>query len=177
MARHTSFRFFLDPSVEQERVLSRHVGAARFAFNQALRLHKDARGVAGRRQVTYKQAWHGGQVMVADRWFASSKTCSSCGTLRKDLTLKDRVFECCECGLVMDRDLNAAVNLAAWAENHTPTVTDGVVRGVARVGDRQAAGPVKNAHRQNTPTHHDVRRRDGEGLDDVGTNPQTAPAA
>jgi putative transposase len=42
MPRHTSFRFCLDPSVEQERVLSRHVGAARFAFNQALRLHKDA---------------------------------------------------------------------------------------------------------------------------------------
>jgi putative transposase len=42
MPRHTSFRFRLDPSVEQERVLSQHVGAARFAFNQALRLHKDA---------------------------------------------------------------------------------------------------------------------------------------
>jgi len=128
------------------------------------------------RQITYKQAWRGGQVMMADMWFPSSKTCSSCGTLRKDLTLKDRVFECRECGLVVDRDLNAAVNLAAWAENHTPTVTDGAGRGVARVGDRQAAGPVTNAHRQNTPTHHDVRRRDGEGLDDVGTS-QTAPAA
>ena len=45
MPRHTSFRFCLDPSVEQEHVLSRHVGAARFAFNQALRLHKDARAV------------------------------------------------------------------------------------------------------------------------------------
>ncbi|WP_454855522.1 RNA-guided endonuclease InsQ/TnpB family protein [Promicromonospora soli] len=129
------------------------------------------------RQITYKQAWRGGQVMVADRWFPSSKTCSACGTLRKDLKLKDRTFECRECGLVMDRDLNAAVNLAAWAENHTPTVTNGVGSGVARVGDRQAAGPVKNAHRQNTPTHHDVRRRSGEGLDDVGTKPQTAPAA
>ena len=42
MPRHMSFRFRLDPSVEQERVLSQHVGAARFAFNQALRLHKDA---------------------------------------------------------------------------------------------------------------------------------------
>ena len=49
MPRHTSFRFCLDLSVEQERVLYRHVGAARFAFNQALRLHKDAR-VAARRQ-------------------------------------------------------------------------------------------------------------------------------
>jgi putative transposase len=130
------------------------------------------------RQVTYKQAWRGGQVMLADRWFPSSKTCSSCGAPRKDLTLKDRIFECRECGHVMDRDLNAAVNLAAWAENHTPTAedTDGAGRGVARVGDRQAAGPVTNAHRQNTPTHPGRCGRGGEGLDDVGTS-QTAPAA
>ncbi|MEU4385455.1 RNA-guided endonuclease TnpB family protein [Promicromonospora sp. NPDC023805] len=129
------------------------------------------------RQITYKQAWRGGQVVLADRWFPSSKTCSSCGTLRKDLTLKDRTFECRECGHVMDRDLNAAVNLAAWAENHNPTVTDGAGRGAAWAGDRQAAGPVNNAHRQDTPTRDDSRNRGGKGLDDVGTNPHTAPAA
>jgi putative transposase len=122
------------------------------------------------RQITYKQAWRGGQVLLADRWFPSSKTCSSCGTVRKDLTLKERVFECGRCGHVMDRDLNAAVNLAAWAENHTPTVTDSAERGVARVGDRQAAGPVTNAHRQETPTRDGSRGRGGKGLDDVGTN-------
>jgi putative transposase len=129
------------------------------------------------RQITYKQAWRDGQVVVADRWFPSSKTCSSCGTVRKDLTLKDRTFECGSCGLVMDRDLNAAVNLAAWAENHTPTATSGVGCGIARVGDRQAAGPVNNAHRQDTPTRPGPYGRGGAGLDDVGTNPQTAPAA
>ncbi|MGI5191703.1 RNA-guided endonuclease TnpB family protein [Promicromonospora sp. CA-289599] len=97
------------------------------------------------RQITYKQAWRSGQVVVADRWFPSSKTCSACGTVRKDLTLKDRTFECRECGHVMDRDLNAAVNLAAWAENHTPTVadTDGVGRGVARVGTVKQPAPSK----------------------------------
>ena len=129
------------------------------------------------RQITYKQAWRDGQVVVADRWFPSSKTCSTCGELRKGLTLKDRTFECHSCGHVMDRDLNAAVNLAAWAENHTPPVDDGVGRGVVRVGDRQAAGPVKNAHRQDTPTRDGSRGRGGKGLDDVGTNLQTAPAA
>ncbi|PUB28854.1 putative transposase [Promicromonospora sp. AC04] len=129
------------------------------------------------RQITYKQAWRGGQVVVADRWFPSSKTCSACGSLRKDLALKDRTFECRECGHVMDRDLNAAVNLAAWAENHTPTVTDGAGRGAARVGDRQAAGPVTNAHRQDTPAHPGPPGRGGKGLDDVGTSPQAAPAA
>jgi putative transposase len=97
--------------------------------------------------------------------------------VRKDLTLKDRTFECRECGHKLDRDLNAAVNLAAWAENHTHTVDDGAGRGVARVGDRQAAGPVNNAHRQDTPTRDGSRGRGGEGLDDVGTKSQTAPAA
>ena len=129
------------------------------------------------RQITYKQAWRSGQVMVADRWFPSSKTCSGCATLRTDLTLKDRVFACGSCGLVMDRDLNAAVNLAAWAENHPPAVTDGMECGVARVGDRQAAGPVNNAYRQDTPTHHSPPGRGGKGLDDVGTSTQAAPAA
>ncbi|MBQ9219993.1 transposase [Succinivibrio sp.] len=46
-----------------------------------------------------------------DRFYASSKTCSRCGYLKKDLTLRDRVYECPECGLTIDRDLNAAINL------------------------------------------------------------------
>jgi putative transposase len=126
------------------------------------------------RQITYKQAWRGGQVVVADRWFASSKTCSGCGTLRKDLTLKDRTYTCGTCGLVLDRDLNAAANLAAWAEEHTRTVTDGAGRGGARVGDRQAAGPVINACRRDGTGPH---TRVGEtSPDDAGTSVQTAPA-
>ncbi len=129
------------------------------------------------RQITYKQAWRGGQVVLADRWFPSTKTCSSCGTVRTDLTLKDRTFQCRSCGHVMDRDLNAAVNLAAWAENHTPAADDGAGCGVARVGDRQAAGPVTTAHRQDTPTRSDHRGRSGKGLNDVGTRVQAAPAA
>jgi putative transposase len=74
------------------------------------------------RQISYKQAWRDGHVVLADRWLPSSKTCSACSTIRRNLTLKDRVFGCHECGLVMDRDLNAAVNLAVWAENHHSTV-------------------------------------------------------
>jgi putative transposase len=127
------------------------------------------------RQVTYKQHWRGGQVLVADRWFASSKTCSCCGMLRKDLTLKDRTYACDTCGLVRDRDLNAAVNLAAWAEDHTLTVENGVGRGGVRVGDRQAAGPVINACRRDGTGPH---TRVGEtSPDDAGTPIQTAPAA
>jgi putative transposase len=119
------------------------------------------------RQITYKQHWRGGQVVVADRWFPSSKTCSGCGTLRKDLPLKDRTYACDHCGLVLDRDLNAAANLAAWAEDHT--------RGEVRDGDRQAAGPVINACRRDGTGPH---TRVGEtSPDDAGTPVQTAPAA
>ena len=51
---------------------------------------------------------------MADRWYPSSKTCSGCGMAKDDLTLKDRVYRCTGCGLTMDRDLNAAVNLARY---------------------------------------------------------------
>ncbi len=67
-----------------------------------------------RRQLAYKATWYGTELVVADRWFPSSKTCSGCGALHGDLTLSDRVYECGSCGLVLDRDVNAAVNLARY---------------------------------------------------------------
>ena len=126
------------------------------------------------RQITYKQRWRNGQVVVADRWFASSKTCSSCGHVKPDLTLSDRTYTCGRCGLVLDRDLNAAANLAAWAQDHTPAVENGTGRGEARDGDRQAAGPdIKACRRDGTGPHTRV----GEtSPDDAGTPAQTAPA-
>jgi putative transposase len=72
-----------------------------------------------RRQLVYKAAWYGSRVMVADRWEPSSKTCSGCGWVDEELTLADRTFRCCNprvaCGLVLDRDLNAAINIAKLA--------------------------------------------------------------
>ncbi len=53
----------------------------------------------------------GNHVEVADRWFASSKTCSECGCVKPELPLSERVFHCEPCGLEEDRDLNAAINL------------------------------------------------------------------
>ena len=75
-----------------------------------------------RRQLLYKAAWYGCRVIVADRWFASSRTCSGCGWGDKELTLADRTFVCRnpdrpECRLVLDRDLNAARNLAKLADS------------------------------------------------------------
>jgi IS605 OrfB family transposase len=65
-----------------------------------------------RRQLAYKTSWNGGRLIVADRWFPSRKTCSGCGAVKPKLSLAQRTFTCTECGLVLDRDLNAAINLA-----------------------------------------------------------------
>ncbi len=66
-----------------------------------------------RRQLVYKAAHVGCEVKIVSRWFPSSKTCSSCGSVRESLALSERVFVCEECGYVADRDYNAAKTLAA----------------------------------------------------------------
>lgn len=66
-----------------------------------------------RRQIEYKATRHGVRVVVAGRWYPSSKTCSDCGSVKPLLKLSDRMYVCEECGIVLDRDLNAARNLAA----------------------------------------------------------------
>ncbi len=68
-----------------------------------------------RRQLDYKASWYGSQLAVLDRWWPSSKTCSACGWQNPRLALADRTFHCTECGLRIDRDVNAAHNIAAHA--------------------------------------------------------------
>jgi len=65
------------------------------------------------RQMQYKSPIYGTELVVADRWYPSSKTCSICGCIKADLTLKDRVYHCKACSSSIDRDLNAALNLRA----------------------------------------------------------------
>ncbi|GGU70224.1 IS607 family element RNA-guided endonuclease TnpB [Lentzea flava] len=72
-----------------------------------------------RRQLAYKTRWRGSRLVVADRWFPSSRTCSDCGAAKAKLPLHIRVFRCDSCGLEIDRDLNAARNLAALAVSST----------------------------------------------------------
>lgn len=67
-----------------------------------------------KRQMRYKCEALGIELIEADRFYPSSKTCSRCGHIKRDLKLKDRTYICPECGLVMDRDLNAAINLANY---------------------------------------------------------------
>lgn len=64
-----------------------------------------------RRQLEYKTARSGARLHVIDRWYPSSKACSSCGVVKAKLSLSERVFRCDTCGFKIDRDLNAAINL------------------------------------------------------------------
>ena len=64
-----------------------------------------------RRQLEYKTARSGAVLCVVDRWFPSSKTCSNCGVAKAKLSLSERVFHCDACGVSIDRDLNAAINI------------------------------------------------------------------
>ena len=95
--------------------------AGMLANRRLARVISDAAFGEFRRQLTYKAGWYGTQLIVADRWFPSSKTCSGCGAVHADLTLADRVYACAVCGLTLDRDVNAAVNLARYAPAPPPT--------------------------------------------------------
>ena len=67
-----------------------------------------------RRQIEYKSGLYGIEVVIAGRWYPSSKTCHKCGHIKKDLKLSDRTYRCDECGLMIDRDVNASINLARY---------------------------------------------------------------
>jgi putative transposase len=86
------------------------------------------------RQLCYKTAWYGSRLLVAPRFYPSSKLCSGCALVKATLPVGVRVFACQACGLVIDRDLNAATNLAALASS----ITVGGRREFP--GDRNACG-------------------------------------
>jgi putative transposase len=116
------------------------------------------------RQLRYKSTWLGAELVTCDRWFASTKTCSSCGIVKHRMGLAERTFHCGHCDLVMDRDRNAAANLAAWAEAATMAA--------AQAPDRQAGGRTTNAHGAEGTGRH---LGDGAtGPNEVGTEAQVA---
>ncbi len=96
-------------------VVVEDLNAAGMLGNRRLaRVVSDAAFGELRRQLTYKAGWYGAELVVADRWFPSSKTCSGCGAVKAELTLAERTYSCPACGLELDRDLNAAINLARY---------------------------------------------------------------
>jgi len=85
--------------------------------------HKLAKSIAEasfskfRQQLTYKCDWYGKTLIVIDRFEPTSKKCSCCGWIKKDLTLRDREFNCDNCGLIIDRDYNASLNIHSAGVN------------------------------------------------------------
>jgi putative transposase len=103
-----------------------------------------------RRMLGYKTTWYGSRLVVADRFYPSSKTCSACGWVKAKLTLAERTFGCEACGLHIDRDLNAARNLARIAEH---VAQSGWETQNARGADRktQPAGQVAAKREPSSP--------------------------
>ncbi|MBT2505923.1 IS607 family element transposase accessory protein TnpB [Streptomyces sp. ISL-98] len=98
-----------------------------------------------RRQIAYKTQRNGCRSVVANRWYPSSKTCSGCGTVKAKLPLHVRVFACDACPLVMDRDENAARNLAALAAT--------CMTGTGVAADQGARAPIpRGADQRNRAT-------------------------
>ena len=74
-----------------------------------------------RERLTTKIVTNGGTVVLADKWFPSSKTCHHCGHIHQELTLSDRIYNCPHCGTTIDRDLNAAIVLSQYGEVNQKT--------------------------------------------------------
>jgi transposase len=94
--------------------LSRKVQGSRNWWKKSKKLAQattDASFFEVKRQLLYKSEQYGGNVQLVDRWYASSKTCHACGWVEDDLMLADRTFVCEQCGVVLDRDFNASLNI------------------------------------------------------------------
>jgi len=135
-------------------------GSRKKGLNRAL---ADAALAEIRRMLTYKTTWYGSTLVEAGRYYPSSKTCSACGGRKPNLTLAERTFMCEHCGAMIDRDLNAATNLARLGDTHhtggTRTGTGSSPAATASSGDGRGATqetattPVVNAagHEASTP--------------------------
>jgi putative transposase len=64
-----------------------------------------------RKQIEYKSKWYGREMVLVSRWYPSSKKCSCCGNIKYNLKLSDRIYKCDNCGLEIDRDVNASINI------------------------------------------------------------------
>jgi len=118
-----------------------------------------------RRQLRYKAARYGTHIVLADRWYPSSKLCSGCGTRNGVLALGERTWTCAGCGAQHDRDVNAAINLqrlatgALAARTALPEASQAVTRGAA-------AGPGLAGGGEVTPVRHEHGQQDGSGQEE-----------
>jgi putative transposase len=124
--------------------------------------------------LVYKTNWYGSQLETVDRWYPSSKTCSGCRTVKTKLSLAERTYECEHCGLQIDRDLNAAINLAQTHETMGVPPLANARRGRVSTESASVAGrggsqktdatQVATADTYETSTLHPNRGSDRERL-------------
>ncbi|HEV3358624.1 MAG TPA: transposase [Pseudonocardiaceae bacterium] len=99
---------------ENQTIVIENLAVANMLRNHTLaRAISDASWAAFRSMLDYKARWYGRTVIAVDRWLPSSKTCSACGQVKDSMPLRQRVFRCDRCPLVVDRDINAARNIVA----------------------------------------------------------------
>jgi len=92
-----------------------------------------------RRQLKYKCEWSGIELVIADRFYPSSKKCSKCGAIKDNLKLSDRTYVCCKCGFNIDRDINAAINLSHYNPKQNTVSSTGIYHasGDAKITDHR----------------------------------------
>jgi putative transposase len=128
-------------------------GTRKRGLNRAL---ADAALAEVRRMLGYKCTWYGSTLVEAGRYYPSSKTCSGCGRRKPNLTLADRTYACDHCGRRIDRDLNAAINLARLGEprlGEQSPAGSGPVAGRGATRETEPA-PAGNAGGRETSTPH-----------------------
>jgi putative transposase len=129
-------------------------GARKRGLNRAL---ADAALAEIRRMLRYKTRWYGSHLVEADRFYPSSKTCSACGRRKSNLTLAERIYDCDGCGVGIDRDLNAAINLARLGEPHKGEQSpagSGPVAGRGATQETEPASAGDAAGREASTPHH-----------------------
>ncbi len=123
-----------------------------------------------KRQLRYKLEETGGTLVEAGKWFPSSKTCSCCGSVKSELKLSERTFNCDDCGFTADRDVNAALNLEKLAADHV----------VSARGDGSSAKPRKRLkHSLSAKRENSAARKSGmksESSVQIGCAPELALA-
>jgi IS605 OrfB family transposase len=123
--RDTMHKLTTSLATEHGTVVAEQLNVAGMVRNRQLARAISDTGMAElRRQLTYKTGWYGSRLVIADRFYPSSKTCSACGWVKAKLTLAERTFTCMACGLAIDRDLNAARNLANLIDCIVPPGVD-----------------------------------------------------
>lgn len=135
------------PDPARPGAFARNGRRAKAALNRAI---LDTAPGEFRRQLSYKLSWHGGTLVVAEGFYPSSRICSSCANAKTKLSRATRTYHCEHCGLVIDRDLNAAQNLAAFGQR---SVAGG------RPETKNARGGDSSRHQPRFP----VKREGGSG--------------